>query len=345
MDDRTPIRLSQIPSATGSMARLAFAQAKAQGVALEPLLKASGISLQQMEAPGLRIPVRSQIKFLNATADALEDEFFGFHLAQKPDLRQFGLLYYVMASSDDLIDALQRGAHYSSIANEGVAQKCTDGADLSVLFHYVGVSRHLDRHQMEFWMTALVRVCRELTGLRLVPSRLRLIHLRAHRPAEFSEFFGDDIEFVAAVDEIAFAKRVGHLPLVGADPYLNTLLVRYCEEALSHALSNGGSFRSSVENTIVPLLPHGKARAAEVARRLGVSQRTFARRLSTEGLTFSSLLERLRSDLAKRYLAEESLPISQLAWLLGYQEVGAFSHAFKRWTGKTPRDARSDLAQ
>ena len=54
-------------------------------------------------------------------------------------------------------------------------------------------------------------------------------------------------------------------------------------------------------------------------------------------------LESLRFDLANRYLAEESLPISELAWLLGYQEVGAFSHAFKRWTGKTPREARADI--
>ena len=65
-----------------------------------------------------------------------------------------------------------------------------------------------------------------------------------------------------------------------------------------------GSFRSSVENAIAPLLPHGKARAGEIARRLGISQRTCARRLSSEGLTFSEVLERLRSDLAERYLAD-----------------------------------------
>ena len=72
-----------------------------------------------------------------------------------------------------------------------------------------------------------------------------------------------------------------------------------------------------------------------------MSQRTFARRLSLEGITFSTLLEGLRSDLANRYLDDEDLSVSQIAWLLGYQEVGAFSHAFKRWTGKTPRETRA----
>jgi AraC-like DNA-binding protein len=46
-------------------------------------------------------------------------------------------------------------------------------------------------------------------------------------------------------------------------------------------------------------------------------------------------------DLATRYLADKQLSISQIAWLLGYQEVGGFSHAFKRWTGKTPREMRA----
>jgi AraC-like DNA-binding protein len=71
-----------------------------------------------------------------------------------------------------------------------------------------------------------------------------------------------------------------------------------------------------------------------------VGQRTFARRLSSEGLSFSDLLTKLRRDLANRYLAETELSISEIAWLLGYQEVGGFSHAFKRWTGRTPREIR-----
>ncbi len=130
------------------------------------------------------------------------------------------------------------------------------------------------------------------------------------------------------------------MPVVSADPYLNELLVTYYEEALSRRPTNRGVFLSSVENAIVPLLPHGKVRVSEIARRLGVSQRTLARRLSFEGLTFSDTLESLRSDLATRYLTKDDLSISQIAWLRGCQEVSAFTYAFRRWTGKTPREAR-----
>ena len=52
---------------------------------------------------------------------------------------------------------------------------------------------------------------------------------------------------------------------------------------------------------------------------------------------------RERQELARHYLADASLPISRIAWLLGFQEVSAFTHAFKRWTGQTPTQMRSKI--
>ena len=128
-----------------------------------------------------------------------------------------------------------------------------------------------------------------------MPERVQLTHHRTAK-AELTEVFGDHIEFGAPVDEVIFPSELRNSRVVSADPYLNNLLIGYCEEALSHRKRKQGSFRSAVENAIAPLLPHhGRATAAEVARRLGLSQRTFARRLSSEGLTFSELLENMRS--------------------------------------------------
>jgi AraC-like DNA-binding protein len=159
-----------------------------------------------------------------------------------------------------------------------------------------------------------------------------------------TEFFGEEVEFGAPVDEVLFAPGVRDMPIVSADQYLNKILIDYCEEALTRRPSQRTPFRSSVENAIVPLLPHGKARADEISRRLGVSQRTLARRLSSERMSFSSVLENLKLNLAERYLADNALSISQVAWLLGYQEVSSFTHAFKRWTNKTPRQMRTQKA-
>ncbi len=334
-------RIQRFPNAGGVIARLAYARAKTAGIALDPLLKKSGLSRRQMDDPDELVRVHDQIGFLNLVADALEDDdLLGFHLAQTPDLRAFSVLYFIPASSEVLIDALQREARYSSIVNEGITLDCIDGKHVGLSFRYTGVSRHLDRHQIEFWMTALVRVCRKLTGLRLRPSRVQFTHHRPRNNSELTQFFGTNVEFGAAVDDLTFPSGVRRLPIVSADPYLNKLLVAYCEKAISRRRTDRSLFRYRVENAVALLLPHGKAQAGEVARQLGCSGRTLVRRLASEGVTFTEVLERLRIDLVQSYLADRSLAVSQIAWLLGYREHGSFSHAFKRWTGKTPRQAR-----
>jgi AraC-like DNA-binding protein len=330
-----------IPTALGSMTRLACARAQQEGVALEPLLEKAGLTDAQVRDRTTRIEVRHQIDFLNLVAQAVEDPFLGFHLAQACDLRELGLLYYVAASSTTLGDAWRRGARYTSVVNEGLRLRYVEAHDVRMVFAFVGVPRHIDRHQMEFSMTALVRVCRQLTGRDLMAKRVELTHHRIEDASELAVFFGCGVEFGAPADQATFDSTFRDVAVVGADPYLNALLVGYGNEALARRAANRASFRSQVENAVVPMLPHGTVRAGEIARSLGVSQRTLARRLAAEGATFTDVLEGLRGDLARQYLADEGVTISQVAWLLGYQEISAFTHAFKRWTGMTPRDARA----
>ena len=73
-----------------------------------------------------------------------------------------------------------------------------------------------------------------------------------------------------------------------------------------------------------------------VARDLGTSERTLQRRLADERLSFRELVESVREQLARSYLAELRLPIADVAFRLGYAETSAFLRAFKRWTGTTP---------
>jgi AraC-like DNA-binding protein len=338
------LRLARrLPNSTGDLARIAVAHAEAAAVVPEPLIKRAGLTVHQIEDRGLRLPVPNQIRLLELIATALGDDLLGFHLACEYDLRQIGLLYYVLASSERLDDALQRVARYCRIANEGVLLKYLESSDAVVKFTYVGVPRHSDCHQIEFWFTSMVRSCRALTGRHIVPQRVRLTHHRHGDYSEFSAFLGCEIEFGASLDEIVFDRSVKDLPVVGADPYLNDLLIAYCEEALARRASHNGAVRTALENVLAPLLPHGKAQVGESARKLGMSPRTLARRLASEGLTFGRVLDELRSALAQRHVVDSSLSMSEIAWLVGYQEVSAFTHAFKRWTGMTPTQMRAQV--
>jgi len=331
------------PDALGVATRMAAGRVREAGIALAPLLRSAGLSVSQINKNDVRIGVASQIKFLELAAQALKDPLLGFRLALDADLRQIGLLYYAAASSQTLGEALERAQRYSSIVNAAITLKCLEAGNFTIALHYFGIARHSDRQQMELLVTTLIRLCRTLTGLSLKPVVVRLVHRRLSGSSELERFFGCKAEFAANTDEIVFDKKTAQLPLVGADPYLNEILLRYCEQALAHRRSNASSLRVMVENAITPLLPHGQARLDAIAPKLGMSSRTLARRLSAEGLTFGEILNQLRSDLATLYLSERNLSISQIAWLVGYRGVGAFSHRCKRWTGMNPKRMRDKL--
>jgi AraC-like DNA-binding protein len=335
-------RLGSLPTASGGIARAAYAAAKKARLDVRALLKKSDLTLSQAEKHEIRISVKSQIKFLNEVAGALPNDRLGFHLAQSVDLRELGLLYYVVASSESLEDALMRVARYSAIHNEGVHIACRPRRQMiSIKFDYVGVTRVGDRHQIEFFATILLRLCRAITGRRLSPELVRFSHRRSAVPPEMASLFACDIEFGAGADEIVFPGSAKGIRIVNADPYLNALLLRYCDEIISQRRVKPGGWRANVENAIAALLPHAEATIDNVARRIGVSRRTLARRLASENATFSGVMNELRRSLAERYLEERELKMAEIAWLLGYREFGAFSHACKRWTGSSPRELRS----
>jgi AraC-like DNA-binding protein len=322
------------PDALGVATRLAARRLREAGIRLEPLLRNAGLSVGQIDEQDTPIGVASQIKFLELAAEALRDQSLGFRLARDGDLRLMGLLYYTAASSETLGDALARVQRYSSIVN----------SNFTIGLRYTGVSRHSDRkHHMEFLVTVLIRVCRVLTDRRLSPTIVRFIHLDLDKSSDMEKFFGCEIDFGAETDEIVFQDTVERLHLVGADPYLSKILIENCDQALAHRRPNASSLRVTIENAITLLLPHGKARLATVAKELGMSSRTLARKMAAEELSFSTVLNQLRSDLATHYLSDTDLSISQIAWLVGYQGIGAFSHSYKRWTGLNAKKMREKL--
>jgi AraC-like DNA-binding protein len=87
-------------------------------------------------------------------------------------------------------------------------------------------------------------------------------------------------------------------------------------------------------------LDSGDARIAVVAKRLGMSARKLQGLLQAEGTSFQELLDDARSTLAREYLRDPDLSIAEVAYMLGYSEPSAFTRAFRRWTGRSPRELR-----
>jgi len=130
------------------------------------------------------------------------------------------------------------------------------------------------------------------------------------------------------------------LPIVSGDSQLLRILTAHADDLLAERRSVTG-LQSMVANQLASLLPSGESRAAMVAQQLGMSSRSLTRHLADDGTTFGEILEQVRQRFAARYLADDRMSVQQIAWLLGYSEVAAFNHAYKRWTGTTPRRTRN----
>jgi AraC-like DNA-binding protein len=333
-------RLASLPTASGGLSRLAANRVRRADIELEPLLSCAGLSVDEIDDTERRIAASNQVAFLEVVAETLNDQFLGLSLAEEFDCRDLGLLYYVMASSDSLGGAFKRASRYSRVTNEAILLQYQEAPEPTLCLKYSGIPRHADRQQIEFCMLALVRVSRLLSGRQLLPVRVSMMHVRSEGVSQFARFLGKDIEFGSDADEITFPAGSAEWSLVNGDQRLSKILLKICEEDLNARKRNHDALRVAVENTIVPLLPHGQAHAHVVAAKLGMSERTLSRRLAQEGVTFIEILQQLKASLASRYLEDGAMPISRIAWLLGFEDASSFSHACRRWTGKSPRELR-----
>ena len=335
----TPREISAVPSASGLASRLATKYVEREGVDPAPLLARSDLSPTALFGLA-RISVSSQVKFLEIVSREVGDEWIGMTLAADLELRELGMLYYVAASSTTLGDALKRLERYARLGNEALVVRLKKAPVCCLELSYSGIPRHIDRHQIEFLAAVFVKLCRKLACRNLTPRTVTFMHHRSGDLSRVRHQMGCQVTFDAEADEVQFDIAWLDVRLVGEDPFLNRLMMKSCEEALTIRPSNVSPFRTLVENAIAPLLPHADAQAGTVAKRIGMSKRTFARRLKSEGLTFSQILDELRRDLATRYLEDPALSVSKIAWLLGFHQPSAFTRACRRWTKKSPSENR-----
>jgi AraC-like DNA-binding protein len=339
-----------LPTTMGFAAKQAIDALRRRNVATAPVLRDAGISesdLSTSDPLHHRISATGQSRLLDCAAEAIEDAAFGLHLAEEADPRNVGIFFYVASAAENLGEALALLARYSRIANEAVRLKLTATPESLLLeTGFVGVPRPLGRQWSEFLTAAILRALRELAGRDIRPIRVAFAHARNADVPEFARFFGCPVEFGRAVDEgvasdlLEFSTAAVGAPLLTSDPKLLKALEPFCDMAAKERRTASDTLRAAVEKEAEKLLPHGKAQKQTVAKALGMSTRTFARRLNVEEATYEEVVDELRRSLALQYLKDPGMSLSQIAWLLGYEGSTSFNHAFKRWTGHSPSVVR-----
>ena len=311
------------------------------GIAAEALLSKAQLSRGQLAQDSDGISVASQHRFLEFAAIETNDPLLGLHVAAEMDLRDAGILFYLAAASATVAEALEHLVRYAGTANEALNLDISRHKRETVLtVRLIGGHDEPRRQFSEFIALAVIRALNRATNRDFAPSRMTFAHPRSSGLREIHRILRCPVEFAQTTDSWVFPQRVMELPITSGDSHLLQILEAHADDLLSERHTTTG-LRGLVENQLLSMLPSGRVQMAVVAQQLGMSERSFKRHLAQEGTTFGEILDRLRNRIALRYLEDRHMTLQQIAWLLGYSEIGAFNHAFKRWTGTSPGRARN----
>jgi AraC-like DNA-binding protein len=325
----------------GTAARETLRHLDRNGVDAEPLLLKAELSRSQLSQDSGGISVASQHRFLELAAIETNDSLLGLHVAAEMDLRDVGILFYLAAASATVAEALEHLARYAGTASEALHLEISQHQSETVLtLRPVGEHAEPRRQFSEFIALAVIRALNSATNRDFAPSRMTFGHPRDLGLREIHRILRCPVQFAQITDSWVLPQRVMELPIASGDSHLLHILEAHADDLLSERRTATG-LQGLVENRLLSMLPSGNVKTAVIAHQVGMSVRSFTRHLTQEGTSFGEVLDRLRHRLALRYLEDPRISLQQIAWLLGYSEIGAFNHAFKRWTGTSPGRARN----
>jgi AraC-like DNA-binding protein len=310
------------------------------GVSREALLREAKIDEQQLTDPDGRIALTAVARLFRAADTQIRDPAFGLRVGAETSVREWGLVGYAVAYSATLGSALNRLAHYSRVMSDALVVRLDAERDATWVRLDVQSALRAFRPAVDMRLAALLAACREITAAPITPLLTQFSYRHPGDVKEHERFFGTPLEFGALAS--AFLLRTEDLarPVALADK----TLVGYLETLADQVLATVGAEQTlgeRVRRALWAELSDKPPTIDAVARTLGMSTRTLQRQLSQQGTTFATLLADLRREMAPALLRDGRHGVSEVAFLLGYEDPSAFRRAFKRWFGRSPRSLRA----
>ena len=302
---------------------------------LGPLIDLTGLDGRVADLSA-EVPLMARV--FDRVAEVIDDDCAGLRIAAEIDPRNFGALGYLGLASMNLGDALNNLARYHAVTKAPTYYEIqTNRAFTRVVRHVADAEVRNHRQVNEFAAACLVHCYRFFTGVAVRPVEVQFVHSRAQHANAIAKYFGCPVVYRAPHNALALHAQDLLIPVPTGDARLLHILRGYCEAIIGPRRGAKLNLRQQVEAVLSTSMSKGQTTIAHVARELGVSSRTLSRRLADNGTSFSKVQGDLRKKLAIHYVRSNEVALSEAAFLLGYSEVSAFNHAFKRWTGFSPQ--------
>jgi AraC-like DNA-binding protein len=333
-------------SIAAGFARALVDLAASKGADRGELLARSGIDPARLEDQDNRIPLSNYMNLMRVGKELSGDPALALHFGEAYDMSELSIVGLLGQAAESGGAAFAQLGRYTKLI-----------ADIDVEGPAGEERLQFERKGNELWLIDKRRnpndfpEMTESSFARMVTTARRngngkmiiAVHVTHAAPvyrAEYDRIFSVPVTFASdwnglQVDGavLDFAPKLPHRYVFG--------ILSDRAEKLLKELEASTTVRGRVESMLLPLLHTGEASMDVIANRMGMSRQTLFRRLKSEGTAFEKVLDGLRHRMAVNYLSGKKVSVNETAYLVGFAEPAAFSRAFKRWTGMSPKTMRN----
>lgn len=310
------------------------------GVSCESWFAGMRLNVQEIHDPQARVSYRQASEIIRRALPTLPIDGVGLAIGGKQNGGNFGLLGLAMKTAPTFGDAVQIGLEYQR--NLGPLMEMSlherDGGALAVVAAAPREADDLLPFLCEEMFSSILMLARELAGNEFSPLHLELGYPPPRYAQRYGELFDCEVRFGQPRHAMVLDRRWLELPFASYNPVTSSQALALCRAQLA-AMSLRGETTAAVERQLRPRLRENP-QMTDVAAALHLSERTLRRQLAEEEISFSAIHDRVRTERALELLQDPDLTIAWIGGQIGFNDVREFRRAFKRWTGRTPSQAR-----
>ena len=300
------------------------------------------IDPELLDDPDARLPRTDFYRLCEAALDLTGDPGYGLRFAEELAPGAMDPLATLALHSETLSQALETLPLFHRLLCDDLGYQLAEHRGKLVLrcVPLDGASPRVERFLAELTITRFLRLVQSFSRDAL-PERVCLAYPAPAYRDEYARVFQGRAHFDEPFTGMLLDRALLDTPSSVRDAELHESLRVFVERRIA-SMTQGIRYSVRVRDL---LLRHGVPRRVsmpEIARALGLSDRTLRRRLESEGSTFAEVVTDALSSAAKRCLCEGQRTIQETAHDLGFTDKTAFHRAFKRWTGTTPASFRRE---
>ncbi|NKX44462.1 AraC family transcriptional regulator [Roseibacterium sp. KMU-115] len=306
------------------------------------LLASVGLDAEGPSDPKAMLPADSYYGLLERIAAQTDVTDLPVRVGASMRLDEYGALGLAFKAATTLGGSFQRVERYARLWTSVVEYELRpDRRGTLFILHRSGERRLGLRLSNEATLASTVSIARQVCPVPVAPLEVLVRHPAPRSTAGHDDHFGCPVRFGAELDAILFSRETLARPNILGDEGISRYLISHLDAELSE-IAEEAPLVARAKDAIAQALSGGAPRMPDIARGLGLSARSFHRRLAEHGMSFQTLTEDTRRDLAEGLLRDESHSLAEIAFLTGFSEQSSFTRAFKRWVGTTPASYRKD---